>query len=91
MEVRFRCPMCRDDKLEEVMGEVTTATVIKSVDREDEEITEYLGSTYEGGGVVSRYQCTNCGWTVKNEHGEAVDNPTDLIPFLLGKGWPKGK
>jgi len=66
---KFTCPDCGENKLEEIMSSVTVASEISVIQDGDLEYGEQTNSS----GVVERYQCANCGYTVAHSPEELVE------------------
>lgn len=75
MKKLFKCPVCRGHHLEEIMESVTVASTITSLDEGGD--AEY-GAQSNHGGVTERFQCMDCGWSIKSE----VDNTEELFDYL---------
>jgi hypothetical protein len=69
----FVCPRCRDNHLEEVMTDVVVASEVTEVDGD---VCEY-GEQTNTDGIVSHYQCADCGWTIPG-----VKCPEELFRWL---------
>ena len=68
-EYEFTCPDCGEHKLEEIMSDVTVASEINHIYDGDMEYGEQTNS----GGVVERYQCTNCGTIIAHSQEELME------------------
>ena len=73
--LKFKCPKCGFNRMEEVMTGVTVSTIINDLGIEDEFIDCNYGNASNDGGEVDRYQCVSCGHVV-------ATNEEDLIEFL---------
>jgi rubredoxin len=82
----FKCPACGSETFEEILINVVQATTFNQVCVE-EDMTEptYLQSATEGGDL-DRYQCQNCGHTLKNPDGRKIDNAHDLRAWMEANG-----
>lgn len=94
MKVKFECPKCECDVLEEVMRNVTQSSTI--TDAEDG-ILDY-GNISTDGGEVDRYQCVHCGHVIHGcedktltlaqmqSVGGVIDDPDELVSWLKEHG-----
>lgn len=85
----FECPSCKRDVLDEVMIDVVVSTHITDIYRFDDNSSVEVGYDSDlvedisyAGGVIDRYQCSNCGWEVKDEEGVNITDPADLADWL---------
>ena len=89
--LRFKCPDCDHDVLEEVMVNVTVSSLIGEIRQYN---PDYPDMTYleqaNDGGEIDRYQCPACGYVVK-DGGEAgplaaggvvIQGPRELIKWV---------
>ncbi len=84
--LKFKCPKCNHNQLEEVMINVVQSSTISEID--SEEYIDYENSSTDGG-EVDRYQCSQCGYVLKNELGGTIDTPEELVEWLKDKGMLK--
>ncbi len=84
--LKYKCPKCNHNQLEEVMINVVQSSTISDIDSEG--YIDYELSSTEGG-EVDRYQCSQCGYVLKNELGGTIDNPEELVEWLISKGMLK--
>lgn len=74
----FKCPQCSCSVCEEVLVQVTQSTTFSRLTCEGEIAEpEYQNSATEGG-EIERYQCQACGFVLKNESGETINNVEGL-------------
>lgn len=73
----FCCPSCEDNRLEEIVSGATVATEISI---EDGEVI--YGEQSSDSGMLERYQCVNCGYTLTDEEGDTIQSEEDLIDWL---------
>lgn len=69
----FKCPRCQKNRLEEVMTDVVVASEVTECDGDTCEYGEQTNSD----GIVSHYQCVECGWIIPG-----VKGPEDLVTWL---------
>ena len=83
--MKFKCPVCMGEVLEEV---TTKATVVFEVTDVDENNIEYGEQNLEGGpGKVNVfYQCYNCGEIIKKSGQTRVKNKKELFDWLNSRG-----
>lgn len=82
MEIKFKCPKCGCEHLEEVLSNVTQYSIIDVID--DDGAIDYRdkGMSYDGG-EVNRYQCNECGFTVgEDETNGEVNTPEELVKWI---------
>jgi len=80
MGLTFNCPRCDSDTLEEIMSDVTVASVITDIN--DDGDIEYGVQTNEDG-TVDRYQCVSCGFSPKwDGEGNEISEPDQLSLWL---------
>ena len=70
----FKCPKCYNDKLEEVMKDVTVVSNIDSFEIEDGEIFFNYGEQSNEGGEIECYQCMSCGEVIASSQQELVEH-----------------
>lgn len=70
-KLRFTCPACDGNALEEVMEGVTVTSQISDIHYDEEDGLEYREQLNEGGRVV-RYQCADCGEHIALDHAELM-------------------
>ena len=68
--MKFICPTCKSQRLEEVMTNVTVASQLTNISVTGDH--EYGEQTNEAG-EVSQYQCMQCGFIVCNDSGPITD------------------
>ena len=79
MKLNFKCPDCGDNKLESVEVDVTASSIIADIDEDGD--FDY-DVPYCDGGYIERFQCTNCGYFLKNEDGEKLTNNLEVIEWI---------
>ena len=84
----FVCPVCQHDIVEEIIYNVTQASCLTDIHMilnydNTRMLAEAEYNQYKtDGGDMDRYQCHNCGWTIKSEDGIPIDNLEDLFEWL---------
>ena len=86
--LKFKCPKCNHNQLEEVMIDVVQSSTIDNIDEEG--YVDYEHTSSEGG-EVDRYQCAKCGYVLKNEIGGKIDTPEELVEWLKRVNNKSGK
>jgi rubredoxin len=81
LTVKFKCPVCGESVVEEIMGDVWQSAPIQAIDEEVFEC-EYGPEVETNGGVVDRYQCAHCGYVLKGIDDEPLDNADSLFSWL---------
>lgn len=84
--MKFKCPECDSNQLEEVMIDVVQSSIISEIDSEG--YVDYENTSTDGG-EVDRYQCSKCGHLIKNEIGGKINDVEELAEWLKGKGMLK--
>ena len=77
--LKFKCPKCSSNRLEEVMGNCTVSSAIKEICSDGD--IEYGDQSTEYG-EVDRYQCLECGFVLKDENGNKIDGVEKLVEWL---------
>jgi len=80
--MKFKCPNCKDTRLEEVIVNVTVVSEICDIG-EGGDI--FYGEQSNEGGEVERYQCMGCGFVIPNEDNEPVRDCVGLYEWLAGE------
>jgi len=78
-KLKFKCPKCNGNRLEEVCTQVVQSSEITDIDAENE-LLDYGGTSYDGG-ELSHYQCLECSYVLIDED-VAVETVEDLIAWL---------
>jgi len=73
--MKFKCPECGDDRIEEVLLGVVQYTEVQNVTDEDGNPSIKYGEHSLDAGEVSHFQCLHCG-----EH--IADDEEDLLAYL---------
>lgn len=80
----FNCPNCGKHRLEEVMDNVTVSSTIITISAEPDEVADLVyGNQSNDDGEVSRYQCVDCGYTLKGRDDRDIDTPEELNDWIL--------
>ena len=80
----FECPDCKCDYLEEIQTGVVLCSPLTDLHEDDGFVeAEYNVNVGWDGGVVDRYQCSRCGWVIKDFFGDNITNPDDLFVWLI--------
>lgn len=80
--VKFKCPACDSNRLEEVMTGVTVTREITSVgiDREVADLT--YGNQINEDGELDCYQCAACGTALRLDNDQLVTGPAELATWF---------
>jgi transcription elongation factor Elf1 len=84
--LKFKCPACGCEKLEEVLVGVRQLSLITAIDESGAIDYDPNGVNAEEG-EVSNYQCFNCGEHLQDESG--VVNDPDILVEWLKKNCPQ--
>jgi len=80
--LKFKCPQCGKIVLEEVMVEVVQSSSISEIQDDNGVVMiDYESSSTDEGGV-DRYQCLDCGFIIKDEDDNNINNEDDLALWL---------
>jgi hypothetical protein len=75
----YTCPRCGKHELEEILTDVTVASLIETINEDGE--MEY--STVENtDGELDRYACADCGCHV-GDNGSVIKDPEELYEYLI--------
>lgn len=79
MKINFKCPICKKSVIEEILLNVTQASIITDIDQDSESGSVYLdyGLSSNEGGELSCFQCLECGYVIP-----ACDSPEALLKWL---------
>jgi len=77
--LNFECPECKATKIEEVCKHAIISFTI--------EVYDDAGSTYTGLPSIhehhtDHFQCNNCGWIIRNDDNQRIDELDDLAEWL---------
>ena len=79
MPLKFKCPSCKKEDLEIIETDVIMTSLIVEIDE---------GNCFEydlidtGGGNVDRFQCSECGFVLKDENEKVITNEEDVVEWL---------
>jgi len=79
--MKFVCPDCGKEVLEEVMDGVVVYSSITSISECGDHEYDTKHRVYENGDSV-HYQCMNCGFILKTKNGEDICTCEDLVSWL---------
>ena len=77
--LKFKCPKCGGDRLDEICTGVIQASEITDIDVENA-ILDYGETSYDGG-ELSHYQCLKCSYVLE-DNGVTIEDVEDLIDWL---------
>tara|TARA_Y100000034_G_C6902213_1_gene417528 strand:+ start:3502 stop:4035 length:534 start_codon:yes stop_codon:yes gene_type:complete len=80
--LKYVCPLCGDTRLEEIMSNVQLSSVIADVSEGGDIDYEDAPGSAGDSGIVSRYQCVNCGQQLHDVDGEVITDCNDLYKEL---------
>ena len=80
--VQFTCPTCGQHRLEEVMSEVTVASVVTQITIDDGVANFEYGEQSNEGGKVERFQCIECGYVLELDGVPITDGTTQLAEWF---------
>jgi len=78
MRIKFDCPACGHNQLEEIMVDVTQASIVHDV---EPDCADY-GEITSDGGVIDRFQCVSCGNYIVDELKSAITTYEELYNWL---------
>ena len=77
----FTCPQCGWHQLEQIITDATMTLPMILLDVNAD--SEYdMDRVYNDGGVIDRFQCSKCGFIIKNKDGKPVDSEINLLEVL---------
>jgi len=79
MQLTFKCPHCKNTRLEEIMVNVSVASEIKAVSEDGD--VEYGEQTNEDG-EIAQYQCMSCGYILTDNDKRPITSCTELGEWL---------
>ena len=79
MSLKFKCPSCKKEDLEIVETDVTMTSLVVEID-EDAYFEYDLIDT--GGGCVDRFQCSECGYVLKNDDEKIITTEEEVVDWL---------
>ena len=77
--MKFTCPECNHNKLEEVLSDVTVISEISSIDENGE--VEY-GKQTNCDGSICRYECKACGFILLDDEKLPIVDVEGLVEWL---------
>jgi ribosomal protein S27E len=83
--LNFKCSQCPSIQLEEVLESAIVSTTILAI--KDGFCDEYDSETVVHDGHIARFQCSVCGYIIRNSDGEIVNEYDDLYEIAFEKGW----
>ena len=79
-ELKFTCPKCNHNLLGSVEQVIMTYPITKIPDNG---LLDYdLDNPTEGDSQVLAYQCMNCGYELKNEQGNSIDDNLEVVEWV---------
>lgn len=74
------CPACnKPSEIEEVMSNVTVASILVNIEADG--FADYDEQTNEGGSI-ERFQCSECGASIKNKYDHDIVSVEELYTYL---------
>ena len=80
--LKFKCSKCGNDKIEEILVNVVQNSVIDVIDESG--AIDYDPNIVTEEGEIDRYQCSGCGYVLKNDYGK-ISTPEDLVEWVKQK------
>ena len=80
MSLQFVCPGCGWKELESVETNVTVGSIITNIDESGD--FDYGDQNYCDGGCVDRFQCAKCGYVLRNEDDEPVNENLEAVEWV---------
>lgn len=77
--LKFKCPKCKKEDLEIIETDVIMTSLIVEI---DEEICFEYDLIDTGGGCVDRFQCSECGYVLKDEDEQIITTEEDVVEWL---------
>ena len=79
-ELKFKCPKCNHHELGSVEQVIMTYPITKISENGDLEYD--TDNPTAGDGQPIAYQCMNCGFELKNEQGNPIDDCTKVPEWI---------
>jgi len=79
MSLKFKCPSCKKEDLEIIETDVIMTSLVVEI---DEEICFTYDLIDTGGGRVDRFQCSECGFTLKDADEQVITDEEDVVEWL---------
>lgn len=80
-ELKFICPKCKGEILEEVMTDVVQYSSIGSIS-EDGSVDYCVNGISHEGGEVELYQCHDCAYILKIDNDDNVNCEDELVQWI---------
>jgi predicted RNA-binding Zn-ribbon protein involved in translation (DUF1610 family) len=80
--LRFKCPACKGERLEEIMDNVTLSTPVTGVFDEGGTVTLDYGDAYTEYSDAVRFQCADCGHVLTDADGNPIKTVEGLAEWL---------
>jgi len=80
MSLQFICPDCGGKRLESLETDVTVGSIITNIDESGD--FDYREQNYCDGGYVARFQCAKCGYILRNENGEPINENLEAVEWI---------
>ncbi len=79
IELKFTCPSCGDNRLEVIeTNAIVSSTIANLVENGEFEYTNFsIDDSY-----TDRFQCVNCGYTLKDKSGERITDNLEVVKWL---------
>ena len=79
--LKFKCRTCGGTELEEIMINVIQTSVIDTI-KEDGNIDYDFDRICADEGEICHYQCSNCGSFIKENTGNIINDPEELVKWI---------
>lgn len=79
--LKFICPECKCEQLEEIVSSAEVTTPINQLDEECDFEYDLHSQSIENG-HVERYQCVYCGHMVVDEDDSVITDSAELVAWL---------
>lgn len=78
--IKFTCPICGCNAINEVVKDIVMKAQLKAVSSTGKDLEyRYLNLS---DGIVSHYECAECGRTIKDEKGKKIKTQAEFVKWL---------
>ena len=79
--LKFKCPKCKKEDLEIIETDVIMTSLIVEIDEEGYFEYDMIDT---GGGCVDRFQCSECGFVLKDDREQVITTEEGVVEWIRG-------
>ena len=79
MSFKFKCTSCNREDLEIVQSDIIMTSLVVEIDEEGYFEYDLIDT---GGGSVDRFQCSECGYVLKDDNEQVITTEEDVVEWL---------